>query len=167
MARPLSAEKEREYDELSAFVDTYATHFMKIDPADPIHPTNVGRHMVAATGKAKALAGLRQAASDFVESLQDFDHQQVEILDAALKRAGIVTLTELRRRHSRKYKSILKRGSVRDEAEYYLITAILNDCSDSIDSQEVDRLNSILLDFEQAANQSFKPTPSARLNSRR
>ena len=167
MARPLSAEKEREYAELSAFVDMYATHFLKISPADPMHPTNVGRHMVAAIGKSKALVGLRQAVGDCVESLQDFDHQQVEILDAALKRAGIVTLTELRRRHSRKYRSILKRGSIRDEAEYYLVTTVLSDCSDSIDPEEIDRLNSILLDFEQSANHSFKPTPSARLNSRR
>ncbi|KFL35704.1 hypothetical protein [Arenimonas donghaensis] len=163
----MSAEKEREYAELNAFVDMYATHFMKIGPADPMHPTNVGRHMVATLGKSKALVGLRQAASDAVEALQDFDHQQVEVLDSALKRAGIVTLTELRRRHSRKYKSILKRGSVRNEAEYYLIAAVMNDCSDSLDSQEIDRLNSILSNFEKAADQSFKPTSSALLDSRR
>jgi hypothetical protein len=159
MARQISVEKEREYAELNAFLDMYATHFMKIDPADPVHPTNVGRRMVAAIGKSKALVGLRQAVNDAVEDLQDLNHKQVEILDSALRQAGIVTLTELRRRHSRKYKAILKRGSVRNETEYYMVKAVLDDCSESLASEEMEQLGSILLAFEQAANNSFKPNP--------
>lgn len=148
MTRPMSEEKEREYAELSAFLDMYATHFMKLDPKSSIHPTNVGTQIVEAVGKSKALVGLRQAINDSVDGLQDLTYEQVAQLDTALRGAGIVTLTELRRRHSRKYKSILKRGLIRNDTEFYLIKAILDDCADMLAGPERDNLASMLLAFE-------------------
>src|SRR5690606_2666867 len=119
MASRISKEHELEHAELSACLDMYATHILKIDPNDPAHPTNAGKQIVAAVGMAKALVGLRQAITDSLEALEGLPLQTVTQLDQALRQAGIVTLTELRRRHSRKYKAILKRGHIRDEMEYY------------------------------------------------
>jgi hypothetical protein len=69
MTYAMSAEREREYADLSAFLDMYATHFRKIDPTDPRHPTNAGLRIFAAVGKSKALVGLRQAINDSLEGL--------------------------------------------------------------------------------------------------
>ena len=160
MTRPLSPEKEREYAELSAFLDVYATYFLKVDPASPAHPTNAGKQIATAVGKAKALVGLRQAINDSLEGLlQDLSPEQVAQLDAALHATGIVTLTELCRRHSRQYKALVRRGSLRNETEYYLAKGVFCDCAAFLSSEEAERLGAMLLAFEQAANNSFKPNP--------
>ncbi len=116
MAGRISDEKVREYAELNAFLHMYATHFMKIDPASPVHPTNVGKQIVAAVGLSKALVGLRQAINDSLEGLQDLAPEQVEQLDMSLRQSGIITLTELRRRHSREVRgrSEARRDTQRD-----------------------------------------------------
>ena len=162
MARPVSQEREREYAELNAFLDMYATHFMKIDPASPTHPTNAGKRIVAAVGKSKALIGLRQAINDSLEALQDLTPEQVAQLDRALRQSGIITLTELRRRHSRKYKAIFKRGVIRNEMEYYMVKAVLDGCAVSLSDTELTHLGSMLMTFEQAANKSVGSFPSTR-----
>ena len=42
-----------------------------IDPADPIHPTNVGKRIVDEYGRSIALDGLKQAVNDIVEEMSD------------------------------------------------------------------------------------------------
>jgi hypothetical protein len=148
MARRTSGEIVREYQELNAFVDMYATHFRKIDPGSESHPTNVGKRIVAAVGISKALAGLRQAVNDCLEGLQDLTPMEVQQLDTALREVGIVTLTELRRRHSRKYKAVLKRGAVRDETEYYMVKAVLDERTDALSATELATLGGMLLAYE-------------------
>jgi len=54
MPRPMSPAREQEYADLNAFLDFYSTHVSGIDPANPIHPTNVGRRIVAEYGRSKA-----------------------------------------------------------------------------------------------------------------
>jgi hypothetical protein len=44
---------------------------------------------------------LRMAIRDCVEMSGHFDQAEVEKLDAQLKRRGIVTLSDLRKRHAR------------------------------------------------------------------
>ena len=149
MARSISPQREQEYAELNAFLDFYSTHISKIDPADPIHPTNVGKLIVAEYGKSKALEGLRQAINDTIEDSQDLSPQAIQELDAALRSAGIISLIELRRRYSRKYKSIVRRGTIRNETEYYLIKGILDGCTEALDATEVDQLGTLLSAYEQ------------------
>lgn len=155
----MSPEKEQEFDELRRFVDMYATNFMKIDPANSIHPSHVSQRIIATVGRSEALVGVRQAANDCLEGLQDLTLDEVRELDAALRTAGIITLSELRRRQSGKYKGILKRGRIRTETEYYMIKAVLDDCSASTSQDEVQNLDSMISSYELAVNNSFKPRP--------
>jgi hypothetical protein len=148
MARRTSDEVKREYVELNAFVDMYATYFRKIDPGSDAHPTNVGKRIVAAVGFSKALVGLRQAVNDCLEGLQDLSPLEVQQLDTALRQSGIVTLTELRRRHCRKYKAVLKRGAVRSETEYYMVKAVLDERTDALSETEVATLGDMLVGYE-------------------
>ena len=150
MAKRTSDEVTREYVELNAFVDMYATHFLRIDPLSENHPTNVGKQIVAAVGISKALVGLRQAVNDCLEGLQGLTPAEVQQLDAALRQAGIATLTELRRRHSRHYKAVLKRGAVRSETEHYMVKAVLDERTDALSATELATLDGMLLVYETA-----------------
>src|SRR5262245_58055289 len=123
----MSAKREREYQELFAFVDFCATKVMGIAPANPNHPTNVGRRLVAEVGKSKALEGLRQATNDIVELLTDRPPEYVRALDAALLKAHVISASEVRRRYASAYKRVVKRGSIRNETEYYLVNGIVGD----------------------------------------
>jgi hypothetical protein len=97
----MSAEREREYEELQAFLDFIATHVFGIDPANPTHPTNVGRKIAAEFGKSMALRGLRQAINDVLEVLADKPSDVISSLDIALEERQIITLSEVRHRYRR------------------------------------------------------------------
>ena len=146
MPRRVSPEREREYEELNAFLDFYATNYMGIDPADPVHPTNTGRDIVAKVGKSKALEGLRQAVNDVVEALSTCPRDEILRTDEALRTAGLLTVSEVRLRHSRKLKRILAHGHIRTETEYYLIKGIADGFPDP--PAEVTTLLDLMTDYE-------------------
>ncbi|GAA0887159.1 hypothetical protein [Rhodanobacter soli] len=147
----MSPDKEREYSELISFVSIFATQAWKVDPVDPVHPANIAAHIAATSGKAQALIGARQAANDAIESLQTFTQQQLAALDASLHETGSITLAEMRRRYSKQYKAVLKRGSIRNATEFYLVKGILDSCTESLGQDEQTVLSSLLLGFEQSS----------------
>jgi hypothetical protein len=147
----MSPDKEREYSELISFVSIFATHAWNIDPTDPVHPANVAAHIAETLGKAKALVGARQAANDAIEALRGFTQQQLASLDARLIETGSITVAEMRRRYSRQYQAVLKRGRIRNETEFYLVKGILDSCVDSLGHDEQATLDSLLLGFEQSS----------------
>jgi len=147
----MSPDKEREYAELISFVSIFAAQVFKIDPTDPVHPAKVAAHIASTVGKSQALVGARQAANDAIESLQGLSQQQLAALDAELHTAGSVTLAEMRRRHSKQYKGILKRDRLRNETEFYLVKGILDSCTESLNQDEQAVLSSLLLGFEQSS----------------
>ena len=125
MARPMSPERQREYDELFAYVAFFATHVMQVSSESSLHPANVGLEIAQRFGKSKALEGLRQAANDTVEQMQDWSVAAVSALDGALIAANVVTASEVRRRFSSSYRRILKRGTIQTETEYHLVNSIV------------------------------------------
>jgi hypothetical protein len=56
-----------------------------------------------------------------------FDHAEVERLDSQLRGRGLITLSELRRRYSKNYTRIIRRGRIKNEVEYYLIRNVIED----------------------------------------
>jgi hypothetical protein len=144
----MSAEREREYVELHAFLDYYSTHVLEIDPTNPIHPTNVGKRIVAEYGRSTALEGLKQAVNDTVEHLNDKSAEFVQCMDEKLREQGIVTFSEVRRRYSSSFKRILKRGKLKTETEYYIIAGVLADCSSLASDDERVVLNQLVADFQ-------------------
>jgi hypothetical protein len=148
MPRTLSLERQREFDELMAYVSFWATHAKQVSPDDPVHPANVVLGVVQQFGKSKALEGVRQAANDTVETMRDWPPSAVSVLDAALLEAKIVTASEMRRRFSASLRHVLKRGKIRTETEYHLVKSIVVD----LDSQAVEegraRLEAMLAAYE-------------------
>jgi len=151
MARSMSPEREREYSELHAYLDFYSTNVIGIDPADPIHPTNVGKRIVAEYGKSKALDGLKQAVNDTVEELSGKSPDYIQRLDAALRENGLLTFSEVRRRYASSYKRILKRGKIKTETEYYLVAGVLADFTSLASDEERATLEQLTSQYEQSA----------------
>ena len=149
MPRQMSPARELEYEELHAFLDFYATHVSGIDPTNLIHPTNVGKLIVAEYGRAKALHGLQQAVNDLVEDLSGQPLEYIKRLDAALRTCGIVTFSEVRRRYASSYRRIMKRRKIRNETEYYLIAGVLADCSTLAPNEERALLGQLVAQYEQ------------------
>jgi hypothetical protein len=150
----MSPERAREYAELNAYLDWYSTNVSGIDPADPIHPTNVGKRIVVENGKSQALDGLKQAVNDTVEELIDHPPDYIEKLDASLRDAGLITFSEVRRRYASSYKRILKRGSIKNDTEYYLIAGVLADFTTSADNDERATLGRFVSEYKGSAEQS-------------
>ncbi|MBL6616954.1 MAG: hypothetical protein ISP49_03950 [Reyranella sp.] len=71
--------------------------------------------------------GLLQAINDCVEMSFHLNPEIVAKLDEQLRDQGIVTLSELPRRYSKKYASIVKRGRIKNDTEYYLIQNVQGD----------------------------------------
>jgi len=68
-------------------------------------------------------------------------------LDEQLRNRRIVTLSELRRRYSKKYAAIVKRGHIKTDTEYHLIRNVLGDpTTKTADEREV--LQNLIADYE-------------------
>ncbi len=96
-----------------------------------------------------ALRGLRQAINDCVEASWHFDPAKVATLDAELINRGIITLSEIRRRYSRGYTEVLKRGRIRNDTEFYLLQHVINDPTEK-SPEERELLAKLLSDYEGA-----------------
>ena len=148
MSQALSAEDEREYQELAAFIGTYATRFWGFGPAHPLNPANVSRESESMFGRAKALAGLRQAVNAMIEESQDLEPAQLAEFDDELRAAGSVTLSELRERNSRLYRAVRERGAIRDDAEFHVVQAIVEETGPILSAEERELLSAMLRKFE-------------------
>lgn len=148
MSRQMSPEREREFVELHAYLDFFSTHVSGIDLASPIHPTNVGKQIVEAFGRSKALDGLKQAVNDTVEQLSGQPLEYVQRLDAVLRDRSIITFSEVRRRYASSYKRILKRGKIKAETEYYMIAGVLADVSCMASNDERVVLERLVAEYE-------------------
>jgi len=149
MPRSLSAAREREFQELYAFVDFYSTQVMKPLANSP-KMADVCVNIIEQYGRSKALEGLRMATNDILEELSRIPSAQVESLDEAFLRAGLVSLSELRRRYSSSFKRIVKRGRIQDDTEYYLLKGVVVDQSNDIDATERALLQRLLDAYEHA-----------------
>jgi hypothetical protein len=149
--RKMSEEKEKEFEELSLFLEYYSTNRLGIDRADKIHPSNCLEEIVEKFGKSKALQGLKQAINDSIEDTSELDFEDVKKLDSELSSRGIVSLSVLRKRYWSKYKKVLKRGSIKNETEYYLINGLLCDLDNGLLKEEKETLSSMLVEFEENA----------------
>jgi hypothetical protein len=136
MPRRMSPEREHEYTTLSAFLGFWATHVHQIDPTSPSHPSNVLSRIAEGRGKSCALEGLRQAINDTIEDCREYPNDVVMEMDRLLSSVGLITLSELRRRYSSQYQRILRRGCIRNDTEYYLVSGVLADTASAVPESE-------------------------------
>ena len=145
MSRLMSPERLKEFSELSAFVDFFMINVHGVSSADSAKALD---DIVQKFGMSKALTGLKQATNDTIEELSGQPAEYIEILDVALKTAGILTVSEVRRRYAGSFQRILKRGSIKNETEYYLINGIVVDLTSSVSNEERAQLQAMLDVYE-------------------
>ncbi|SHH62185.1 hypothetical protein SAMN05444169_8408 [Bradyrhizobium erythrophlei] len=143
----MKEEAELEYQELKDFLSFYAERYLKTDglPSDKAPVASL--EALEKKSLKKAFDGMRQAINDCVEMSWRFDPAEVKRIDSQLRSAGIVTLSELRRRYSKGYAKIMKRGRIKDEPEYYLICNVLHDPTEKT-PEERKSLEELISDYE-------------------
>ena len=105
---------------------------------------------------AKARKGLSLAINDCLEDTAEWPLDAVREFDRILEQDGAATLTELRMKHSGKYRSVLKRGKIRSEVEYYLIKGIVDGMREHVPENELPLLDAILIDYERKVVENVK-----------
>ncbi len=116
-----------EYLKLKAFFSFYTDRYVNLENLPPDKRPVACLETLEKMGMGMATRGLRPAINDCVERSLRFDRGEVERLDAELRARGIVTLSEVRRRYSKAYAKIMKRGCIKNDTEYYLIRNVLDD----------------------------------------
>jgi hypothetical protein len=145
----MQKEAELEYAKMKEFLSFYAERYLKAEGLLPDKQPIASLEALETKSMKMALNGLRQAINDCVEMSIHFDPAEVEKLDFQLRSRGIVTLSELRRRYSKSYAKIMKRGQIKNEAEYYLARNVLYDPTEKAPEERM-LLEEMISDYEAA-----------------
>ena len=147
MKNSLSTE---DYEQLKKFFVCYVDLFIP-----PTHRSHEPEHQPLAflsnlekTSLANAKKGLQMAVNDVVEMSSDWPPNRLAEAGARFAAAGALTLSAVRRRYSKKYLQILKRGVIRSETEYYLVKGIVDGGGIEPGATEAAQLQATLTDFE-------------------
>jgi hypothetical protein len=142
-------EREREWRQLSAFFEFWVTQFpIGVSRDDPAHPLNYLDVIVAKYGRSKALEGLKQAVGDILESTSGLKGKALSDVDTALATTGLPSISSLRQRYWIRFGSIMKRGRIRNETEYYLLKGMASDLTVDLSVEERARIDMLLHKFE-------------------
>lgn len=137
-----------DYEKLKVFLGKFIDWYWLTSGMPPeVHPLFV----LSATEKASlanAKSGLQTALNDIVEDTANWSPEAVAHADARFAAAGTFTLTVIRRRYSKKYLQILKRGEIRSEADYYLLKGILDGGGIEPGATEAAQIQKMLDEFE-------------------
>ncbi|MHA6890517.1 hypothetical protein [Ralstonia pseudosolanacearum] len=99
---------------------------------------------------SNAKKGLQMAVNDVIEMTADWSPQQVNEADERFSSHGTFTLSEVRRRYSKTYLQIVRRGSIKSEVEYYLLKGVVDNGEINLDSEEGRKLILMLSEYEEA-----------------
>jgi len=125
------------------FWERQSARFDKIDlPAE--HRPDAVLRSFEQKSMAIAREGVRQGIGDIIEQTQDLGVEDVAPIDAALAAQGLPTLSQIRLQFWSKIAGIMKRESVRTEAEYYALRNVVECMPDADQSKAW----SLLGDFE-------------------
>ncbi len=144
----MSPEREAEFADALAFLDFYFNSVKKSEVTSGVDIRAEAERIAKVYGRSKALEGARQAVNDAIEDLGYLKPEGVEVLDDALRSAGLRTFSDVRRDYGKTYKKILKRGRIRTETEYYLVSGLVVDLASDIPPSERVLLQEMLSAYE-------------------
>ena len=123
----MASKRSREYLELKEFFSFFADRYFGAQNLPPEQRPSAVLERLETEHPKKAASGLHMGINDCVEMSFELDPKEVAKTDELLHGLGILTLSEVRRRFSKKYAAIVKRGRIRSDAEFYLIRNVLGD----------------------------------------
>lgn len=145
---PMQVEKiDERYERERKFFVLYVTLVMKPKSGSSSDPIAV-LESFEKESMSKAKKGLSITINDTLETTENWPVDVVREFDRILLENGAATLTELRLKHSKKYKKILKKGTIRSEVEYYLIKEIVDGMQEHIPENELPLLDAMLIEYE-------------------
>lgn len=137
-----------DYQLLKIFFDHHFAWYTPKYPTTPPGPPSNFLENIEKTSLANAKKGLQMAINDIVEETANWTPEAVAKADARFAAAGTFTLSEVRRRYSKKYLQILKRGMIRSETEYYLLKGIRDGSSIEAGATEGLQIEALMAAFE-------------------
>jgi len=100
---------------------------------------------------SQVLSGLKQAVSDCLEEAEDWDLNQIRRADESLQAVGAVSLSGLLTNRSKQFRGVIRRGHIRNDTEYYLVSAALADTAAGRSAEELEQLGAMLAAYEARA----------------
>lgn len=149
MTKPLDPVVATEFKELKSFLCAFMDLAEGRSAVDVSQLSTAMDEMEQRAPK-RALAGLRMAVNDCVEMSSDWSAERVKSIDAAMAGAGALTLSEARRKFTKKVAGILSRGRIRSEVEYYIVAGLLADVSSGSSAEERSRLQTMAEAYEES-----------------
>ncbi len=114
------------------------------EEADPVNRLN----KLESESQAKARTGLRLMLDDLFSMQDDASPEQREALEGELRKAGLPSLSELLAEVKQVPAKVLKRGKIRNEREWYVITELLSRTNAPISAAEREKLGQLSVTFE-------------------
>jgi len=137
-----------DYDKAKLFVGNFYDLYMRRASSKPeSHPIAVLENFELKS-MANARRGLAMAINDIVEDTSGWHPEQVASANREMNKVGAFTLSEIRRRYSKKYFQVLKRGVIRSETEYYLLKGIVDGGGIEPGATEGQQIEAMLAAFE-------------------
>lgn len=140
-----------DYEKLKTFMGLYVDWFFPKVGKPENHPL-VFIADLEKTSLSNAKRGVQMAVNDILESNSYWTSDQVAAADARFTAQGSITLSEVRRKYSKKHQQVLKRGVIRNETEYYLLKGMM-DNGGSGEAAENEQMVSLLAAFEDKVRQ--------------
>jgi L-fucose isomerase-like protein len=137
-----------QYDELKQFLVYFSDRFFGLKSENTENKLLVALNDMEKAAPSRAASSLQMMINDCIEMSSGWPGARVSGVDADLLSNGIITLTELRRRYSRDYATIIKRGRINNEEEYYLLKGVLDGVAFNMTPFELEHLTNILNAYE-------------------
>ncbi|MBL7747183.1 MAG: hypothetical protein JNM19_07135 [Chitinophagaceae bacterium] len=114
------------------------------EEADPVNILNKSER----ESQAKARTGLRLMLDDLFSMLDDAGLEEMAELDAELRKAKLPSLSELLAEVKQVSAKVLKRGKIRNEREWYVVTELLGRIDAPVSGDDREKLGQLCLEFE-------------------
>lgn len=111
----------QDYERMRAWFAHMARETIPAELITPDSDPMVHLDQLASRHPAKAREGLSMAISDTIELTSGWSAERVAAADLSLARDGLPTLTEMRGRFSKLVLRAVRRGSIKDDVEYYAV----------------------------------------------
>lgn len=141
---------EPQYADLKKFFIAWRDEFPPHSMLPPEHHPVAALNAMEQRSRSRALVGLGMAINDIIEESWKLSPDRVAQIDTKFRANGILQLSELRRRYSRQFRRILKRGKIANDIEYYLVQGILASFTADASEDERRRLEGFLTAYGSA-----------------
>ncbi|PLX96550.1 MAG: hypothetical protein C0622_14680 [Desulfuromonas sp.] len=107
------------------------------------------KRMINTTENVNRVSDLKMALNDILECAKDMKPEEISFLDKNLSEKGLPTFTQLSNKKYKKLISIISRGRIKNENEFYLVNDFACDVTEGvITAQEREAVNKLIGDFE-------------------